>query len=45
MAGQIIGALLAQGGRGGTAAKQQGPAAQGPDVIKRIAPCCWPPNH
>jgi hypothetical protein len=27
MAGQIIDALLAQGGRGGTAAKQQGPAA------------------
>jgi hypothetical protein len=34
MAGQISDALLAQGGRGSTASKQQGPAAQGPDLIK-----------
>ena len=45
MAGQISDALLAQGGRGGTAPKQQGTAAQGPDVIKRISPCSWSPNH
>jgi hypothetical protein len=45
MAGQIIDAPLAQGGRGRTASKQQGPAAQGPDGIKRITPCSWSPHH
>jgi hypothetical protein len=45
MAGQISDALLAQGGRGATASKQQGPAAQGPDFFKRIAPCSWSPHH
>jgi hypothetical protein len=45
MASQIIDALLAQGSRGSSTSKQQGTAAQVPDVIKRITPCSWPPNH
>jgi hypothetical protein len=45
MASQIIDALLAQGSRGSSTSKQQGTAAQSPDVIKRTTPCSWPPNH